>query len=343
MRRLRSFLFLALLTLAAAGVAAETARRDDPTPDERDAPPRAVSLVEAERAFSALSVAEGMRTAFLDYLADDGILFQPAPVPGRKSWAARPNPAGTLVWEPAYVEVSGFGDLGLSTGPWEYRPPTGADAGVAHGQFVSIWRREADGPWKVAVDLGVNHAAPARGGLDNVELETREHPVPAPETRQRVGMSFGAAVFGRGGGLGVGLGGMRSPGDEAWHRRSHQVHRVMSAERALAFELRSRDPARGFPRLATADVRVLREGHEPAFGITPALELATPPVRGLEFRPYGQGVAGSFDLAYSYGLALRTPRGASRPDTSGYLHVWRREAGDEWRLSLDVESAFPRR
>ena len=58
----------------------------------------------------------------------------------------------------------------------------------------------------------------------------------------------------------------------------------------------------------------------------------------------GRGVAASLDLGYSYGIARRwaDAKGA-KPDTSNYLHVWRREPAGDWRLIVDVENPFPKR
>ena len=47
------------------------------------------SLIASERAFSRHSVDHGTREAFLAYLAEDGIIFRPLPVNGRRVWEAR--------------------------------------------------------------------------------------------------------------------------------------------------------------------------------------------------------------------------------------------------------------
>jgi ketosteroid isomerase-like protein len=306
-------------------------------PADEAAPTSLDSLVAAERAFSALSVDQGMKAAFLTFLAGDAILFRPGPVHGPTSWAARENPPGTLIWEPSYAEVSGLGDLGVSTGPWEYRAPAGSDAPTAHGHFVSMWTRAGAGPWRVALDHGISHARPESGGLGAVEFQPGPAHVRPQETSRRFGLSMGGAVFGSDGGLGVGVGRMISPADEAYRRTAHEVHRMMSTERTLAFELRGRGADRAYPKVAAEDLRLYRDGALPAVGVTPAIAAAGPRPRALEFRSYGQRISGSLDLGYSYGLALRTARGAAAPDTSGYLHVWRRDAANAWKLSLDLE------
>ena len=35
------------------------------------------------------------------------------------------------------------------------------DKPTAYGQYVSTWKRQTDGVWKVVVDLGISHPAPA--------------------------------------------------------------------------------------------------------------------------------------------------------------------------------------
>ncbi|HEX2521803.1 MAG TPA: nuclear transport factor 2 family protein, partial [Terriglobia bacterium] len=119
------------------------------------------SLVESERAFAAASVAKGTRAAFLEYLAENSILFRPGPVAGKKWIEEHPAPPNLLTWEPAFAEVSESGDLGYTTGPWEIRPSSPKDKPTAYGHFVSVWKLQTDGAWKVVVDLGISHAAPA--------------------------------------------------------------------------------------------------------------------------------------------------------------------------------------
>ena len=81
-----------------------------------------------------------------------------------------------LDWRPQYVEVAAAGDLGLSTGPWKITSRKDPKADPAYGQFVSIWRREGGGPWKVAVDLGIGNPEPS---LWPAPLEARQRPAAA--------------------------------------------------------------------------------------------------------------------------------------------------------------------
>src|SRR6187401_3495573 len=70
------------------------------------------SLVQAERAFSDLSLKSGVRDAFLGNLADDGIVFRPTAVNGKQWFQNNPVPAGQLTWQPEFADISNSADLG---------------------------------------------------------------------------------------------------------------------------------------------------------------------------------------------------------------------------------------
>ena len=121
------------------------------------------SLLAAERAFARMSVAEGMRAAFVANFADDGINFQPGPVRMKEAIAARPAPANpkaiTLDWEPAAADIARSGDFGFTTGPWVLTDNAG-DRPARHGIYFSVWQRTGNGPWRVAIDAGIGTPGP---------------------------------------------------------------------------------------------------------------------------------------------------------------------------------------
>jgi hypothetical protein len=116
------------------------------------------SLVAAERGFAARTKANGIRDGFLANLADSSIILRPAPTLARPLYeGASPTSPALLLWEPIFADVSADGLLGYTTGPSEFRPRGAADTTVIYGHFVSMWRRAPGGPWKVELDVGVNH------------------------------------------------------------------------------------------------------------------------------------------------------------------------------------------
>src|SRR5689334_14369645 len=133
----------------------------------------ATSLAAAETEFGRHSVREDMRAAFLANFADDGVFVRDGWIVSNDWLRPRPAPPIVLDWHPQYVEVAPSGEMGLSTGPWTITSKKDASAPATHGQFVSVWRREGTGPWKVAVDLGIGHPQQA---LWDAPLEARVAP-----------------------------------------------------------------------------------------------------------------------------------------------------------------------
>ncbi|MDH4126081.1 MAG: nuclear transport factor 2 family protein [Gammaproteobacteria bacterium] len=78
------------------------------------------------------------------------------------AWAAFFAADGpTIKWRPQFVEVLEDGALALTRGP--YRVVTMDDRGVQTehwGTFNSVWRRHADGNWKVVFDAGNQSSEP---------------------------------------------------------------------------------------------------------------------------------------------------------------------------------------
>ncbi|MDB5364847.1 MAG: hypothetical protein JWM77_774, partial [Rhodospirillales bacterium] len=122
------------------------------------------TLVQSERDFSALSDRTDTRTAFLAFLAEDGIVFgNDGATNGKTFWQALATPASKLIWRPVYAGIAASGDLGFTTGPFEN---TRAGAPPRYGWYASVWRLQSDGSWKVVCDLGASVKRPATEPAD---------------------------------------------------------------------------------------------------------------------------------------------------------------------------------
>jgi ketosteroid isomerase-like protein len=118
-------------------------------------------IVEAERAFAKFAEERGIKPAFLEFLADDGIIFRPTAINGKESFRSRPDSPALLSWYPAFADVSANGALGYSTGPGEFRPKGKTDSNVYYSEYATVWRRQADGSYKAVLDIGISHDKPA--------------------------------------------------------------------------------------------------------------------------------------------------------------------------------------
>lgn len=121
----------------------------------------AEKIVEAEKAFAKISEEKGIKVAFLECLADDGIIFRPTAINGKESFRTRPDTSASLSWHPVFADISSNGVLGYSTGPGEFRPRGKTDTNVYYSEYATVWRRQADGSYKAALDIGISHDKPA--------------------------------------------------------------------------------------------------------------------------------------------------------------------------------------
>jgi ketosteroid isomerase-like protein len=117
-------------------------------------------LANTERAFSAETVKVGFRDGFIKFFADDGIGFGPHPERTKEVLQKRPTPTGprTLIfqWAPMFGDISAAGDLGYTTGPVLYTDVSAKPKPPRHGMYFSVWGKQADGSWKVVVDMGIS-------------------------------------------------------------------------------------------------------------------------------------------------------------------------------------------
>ncbi len=137
-------------------------------------------IVDTEHAFAAYAAEHDTKSAFLEYLTTDAVLFQPDKVNGREYWNGRAQSKGLLSWAPNYADVSTNGVMGYTTGNWEYRPKGKDDTPVAFGEFITVWLRQPDGKYKFVVDIGVGHEKPVKYSNDWVTTKDKST---APNTK----------------------------------------------------------------------------------------------------------------------------------------------------------------
>lgn len=269
--------------------------------------PAWTSLVEAERAFAAASLAKGMRAAFLEFLAEGSVLFRPGPVPGRKWVEEHPEPLTQLSWSPEFADVSQSGDLGYTTGPWEIRSGGQQQRSAAAGHFVSIWKRQAGGPWQVVVDLGISHAAPA---------DSKPMPLVGPRANEQK---------------------PRRGGQVAEER-----YELLAFDRELANSVSDKGTAQAYLRYLADDAKLFRERKSPITGKRDIFAQLSQDGHRPVLRPDKADVSNGGDLGYTYGLSRLSSSGSAdgTGTSSYYVHIWKRKGG-RWTLVLDIENPGP--
>jgi len=153
-RRFESFGTLTLV----ASLAVLPACSPPVQPDTRAADEAAIRVTTTEWAKGA--AAKDLEKT-LSYYADDASLFPPnAPVitgaeARRKAWTAMlAHTDLALSFATTKVEVARSGDLGYETGTVEesFKDDAGKPVHVT-GKYAVVWKKQADGQWKVVVDF----------------------------------------------------------------------------------------------------------------------------------------------------------------------------------------------
>jgi ketosteroid isomerase-like protein len=129
--------------------------------------PGVAFLFQLEAKF-AQDTAKGGGKAFASWFADEGVTLAngKAPVRGRAAIAAEATwdpKTYQLTWTPQGGQMSLSGDMGFTWGHYEGRAKDRSGKTITtSGRYMTIWRKQADGTWKVALDSS-NDEPPAAG------------------------------------------------------------------------------------------------------------------------------------------------------------------------------------
>lgn len=148
------------------------------------------ALVDAELAFAKLSKDKSTREAFLEHLANDGIIFSNGePVNGIDTWKRRPAGNGTMFWWPVFADISLAEDMGYTTGPYQMSKDKSGDP-FAFGYYATVWKRNGSGLWKVVIDLGITFESPEDETLTlkTVRRSSNKGKKPLPSSKE--GLTF---------------------------------------------------------------------------------------------------------------------------------------------------------
>jgi ketosteroid isomerase-like protein len=154
-------LALAVLFLTVAP-AAFAASKDSVEADKQ-------ALLKAEADFEKAREQKGLE-GWLSFFADD-TLDLPAGLPiasgkdvMRKRLQTHWDNNVHLKWQPVKVDVARSGDLGYTAGNWQI-PVLDKRINkrvVITGKYLTVWKKQKDGSWKVVADLGNQDPVPTQ-------------------------------------------------------------------------------------------------------------------------------------------------------------------------------------
>jgi ketosteroid isomerase-like protein len=280
-----------------------------PTSD-RNFPKALIPVVEAEHAFAEYSIMHGMKDAFIRFAAPDGIIIRRAPVNAIELWTkTNPAPTGQLSWYPIFADVSRAGDLGYTTGPWEFRDKPDDKDASAVGHFITLWRKQSDGAWKYEFDMGVSHAAPAS---------------------RKTALTYPASTRGA------------TQKDKSAANTNAARASLRHAERDLAYESGTNSWARALLAHADKTVRLYRQDSLPFVGLEATRKALDGKTEVAAWQVTKANVASSGDLGYVYGTykSQSKTENAKPTEQGNFMRIWKRQGG-KWRVVLEVATPIP--
>jgi ketosteroid isomerase-like protein len=271
---------------------------------QRQIPAELQALADMERAFAKAAVSKGIRDSFLEYFDDEAIAFSPAPTSAKARLRARPSRPFTeheLTWEPRTGDVAGSGELGWLTGPSTFIDRTDPKAPLHYGNYLSVWRRQPGGAWRVFIDVGVDAPEPVQ--------------FPPGFTR----LPFG-------------------PRYTRTEEKTAPSASLLSADRALNDRIATAGAADAYVAVMTDASRLHRRGFMPSIGRSAAQKWMAQHATSMTASTGAANAARSADLGYSYGTYQVS---GTKPENGGYVRVWTRDAAGKWFVVADVTQRIP--
>jgi ketosteroid isomerase-like protein len=170
---LRGFVLMGLIVVfslcsARAQLLEPGAASQSPNPlTDSTASPGKVLLFDLEARFAKDVAARG-GAGFASWFAEDGValgngaqpLIGKVAIARSATWSPKDY---QLTWTPTDALMGPSGDMGYTWGHYEGRSKdSNGNPVVTSGRYITMWRKQPDGNWKVVLDAGANDA-PAAG------------------------------------------------------------------------------------------------------------------------------------------------------------------------------------
>ena len=264
-------------------------------------PPALAAMADAERAFSKRASDATPREAFIEFFADESVSFQPDAGPARERLRKQPPPPPgrpAFQWEPRTGDVAASGDLGWLTGPVKFPQPDGS---IRHGCYFSVWKKQADGGFRVILDIGIQPPGEVAFAPGFARAPSRATGQPAPT-------------------------------------RTGAEQSLIEADKALSAAIASDGAAAAFRAVMHPGARLHRNGFQPMTSRDEAATWLAAQVKGMTSEPLKSETGASGDLGYTWGKATVTGTDG-KPADGYYVRLWTVGPGNRWQLVADITPA----
>ena len=255
-------------------------------------------IVAADIYDSELSANKGALVGLTNSLDNNSVFFKPAPEPALKYFKNRQNVPDVVSWRPVFAKIAKSNEWGFTTGPISWK-----NNGMSKkfGEYLSIWKRDRKGRWKVALRAEIEHPQESREpGIKFVNPENTKY----FKQKSKV-------------------------------RLNQREDIIRSTDRLLSTVLRA-DNAIAYKEFMTNESRLLLSGFSPQVGQENIIKFLKKNKIDIKTENVSVDRSYSGELAYSYGDAKVLKD--NRVQNFYYIRVW--ELNDNFKWNVLVEMLF---
>lgn len=258
------------------------------------------SLLAAENYFSSMVKHKGIKAAFLLVSDKQTIIYRPNPVKAISFFAKSPGgDAKNLSWQPHMARIAKSGDWGFTSGAFQVKGDKMEANG--YGQYLSVWKVNDDGIWKLALDIGISHPKPLAE--------------PEPDFRDVKNNNYFNQLSNK--------------------RLEQRKELILITDRLLNSALSSKG-SKAYEEFLSAEARLLFPGNEAVIGQGKIMNFwkNNPYTLLCESADADRSVSG--DWAFTQGKASLSIHESD--STYHYVRIWQLQQGYNWNLVLEVFS-----
>lgn len=263
---------------------------------EAQLPEKIGGLISADRNAAALSVQETPHAALSSIIDKESVFYVPSPVNAYNYLNNRPNIADVMSWSPNFALLAKSQEFGVTSGKLTFQK---VGAVERNGQYVTIWKRNKKGEWKVDLRAEVENYGKNKP-KDFVFIE---------------------------------------PDDSWWLKqrskaRLQQREDIIFSTDELFSKVLKADNQAAYTEFLEEDVRFYFPWEEEMEGKSNVLNWLKKKRIDIVTEPLKVGRAYSGELAYSQGTA--TVYDQDKATKFNYIRVWKLNDDYQWRVALEM-------
>lgn len=258
------------------------------------------TVLSVQDAFAKLLIKKGIKDAFLTVADGEGIVFKPNAVKISDFYGSITKQPGTLTRDVKFARIAANGDLAVTAGPYIYQNGKTEDDKV-FGEYVSVWRTDAENKLKLLVDLGIQHPEPEKeiiGDIKDPNAANAKAPSKDPFNGKKI---------------------------------------IIDNDKSFNFTL-TKTTIGSYKVFFSPEGRFYFPGFEPMTGTDQVMRFVEGQAIDISAITIDAGRSTSNDLAYSYGTA-RIRKG-NIVSSFNYVRIWEQDKNFKWNILLEVFSAI---